>query len=146
MFSKRFSLKEFEKIYSKVPRLCVDLVIRTRKGILLTKRAINPWKGFWHTPGGTVLLNEKIECAVKRVAKEELNLDVSIKKILGTMEIFYKGKNYAKHTISIVILVRIKSGKVILDKQAKDWKMFKILPKKMISNQKYFFKNKLKMS
>lgn len=33
---KRLPLKEFKAIYAKVPRLCVDVVIKTADGILLT--------------------------------------------------------------------------------------------------------------
>ena len=145
MASKPFSFEEFINIYSKVPRICVDLVIETKKGILLTKRAINPWKGFWHTPGGTVLLNEKLEHTVKRVAKEELNIAVSIEKMLGVLEFFYDFKNYSTHDISVVFLVRPKSGDIKLDKQADEWKVFRTLPKKMITLHRRFLKEKLKI-
>jgi hypothetical protein len=44
--------------------------------ILLTKRAINPGKGELELPGGFVNPNERVEYAVKREIKEELNLEI----------------------------------------------------------------------
>jgi len=67
---RKLPLKEFKTIYSKVPRLCVDLVIRNKQGTLLTKRDIPPDLGWWHFPGGTVLIGETLENTVQRVAKE----------------------------------------------------------------------------
>jgi len=37
---KRLSTEEFKEIYHKVPRAAIDVVIKTKQGILLTKRAI----------------------------------------------------------------------------------------------------------
>lgn len=46
---------EYDSIYSRVPRLCVEVVISTRaQGVLLTRRDIPPNIGAWHIPGGTV--------------------------------------------------------------------------------------------
>ncbi len=47
---KYLPFEEFQEIYSKVPRLCVEVVLRSDEGIMLTKRTINPWKGMWHFP------------------------------------------------------------------------------------------------
>ncbi len=71
---------------SKVPRLCIDLIVKTKDGILLTKRQIPPYIGYWHTPGGTVLLHEKLESAAERIAQEEIGTKIKIIKLLGTME------------------------------------------------------------
>jgi len=55
------SQKEFDDIYSKVPRLTVEVIVKNRAGgILLTKRAIEPCKGQWHLPGGTVRFGESL--------------------------------------------------------------------------------------
>ena len=144
MKKRNLSLNEFNLIYSKVPRICVELIIKSKKGILLTKRAIKPCKGYWHFPGSTVLFNEKLEQAVKRTAKQELNLDVPIKRVLGHMEYLYPWKNYPKHGISIVFLVHSKTNlkEVVLDNQSSEWKEFKIIPKKLIAVHKKFLQNK----
>lgn len=68
--------EEFDSIYSKVPRLTVELVIKDGDKILLTKRSIEPCRGLWHLPGGTVYFGESLLDAVKRIAKKELSIDV----------------------------------------------------------------------
>lgn len=115
----------------------MELVIRTNKGVLLTRRNIEPLRGKWHIPGGTVLLNETLEQTVKRVAREELGLRVSIKKILGVIE--YHIKDYFGHPIGLVFLVEIISANSIkLDEQASAAKFFKIIPPNTVREQKLF--------
>lgn len=81
------SKPEFDSIYSRVPRLCVEVVIATpERGVLLTRRDIPPNVGAWHIPGGTVLFAEPVMEAVKRVAQDELALEVDVGELLGYIE------------------------------------------------------------
>jgi ADP-ribose pyrophosphatase YjhB (NUDIX family) len=69
--------EEFESIYSRVPRLTVDIVVRNSGGaVLLTKRTIPPCVGQWHLPGGTVRFGEALLDAVRRSAARELGIEV----------------------------------------------------------------------
>jgi hypothetical protein len=78
---------EYDAIYSRVPRLCVEVVICTpEQGVLLARRDIPPNVGAWHIPGGTVLFAEPVVEAVKRVARRELLLEVDVGKLLGYIE------------------------------------------------------------
>jgi ADP-ribose pyrophosphatase YjhB (NUDIX family) len=78
---------EFDSIFSRVPRLCVEVVIvAPDRGVLLTLRDIPPNVGAWHIPGGTVLFAEPVVEAVKRVARYELGLDVAVGELLGYIE------------------------------------------------------------
>ncbi len=112
--------KEFVKIYKRVPRFCVEVLVKTKDGILITKRDIEPMKGYWHFAGGTVYLKESIKEAVKRIGKEELNLDVEIVKPVGEMEFIYDHKKKGqKHIISIAYLVKAKNvNSIKLDRQS----------------------------
>lgn len=79
--------EEFHAIYSRVPRLCVEVVIVTaERGVLLSLRDIPPNIGAWHIPGGTVLFGEPLSAAVRRVARRELGLDVAVGELLGYIE------------------------------------------------------------
>ena len=78
MQAKKLPYQEYTSIYSKVPRLCVDLVIQTADGILLIQRDIPPGKGLWHFPGGTILLGESIQEAANRICRDETGLDLQI--------------------------------------------------------------------
>jgi len=69
----------------KTPYLTVDGIVKVYNpefsGIVLIKRK-NPPLGF-ALPGGFVDRGEKVEDALKREMKEEINLDVKIEKLLG---------------------------------------------------------------
>lgn len=77
---------EFKYVYSKVSRLCVGVVIIESGELLLAKRAIPPFQGKWHFPGGTVLMGESLRSAVVRVAKSEIGIGVNVESIMGVIE------------------------------------------------------------
>jgi NUDIX domain len=78
---------EYDAIYSRVPRLCVEVVVvEPRRGVLLMLRDIPPNIGAWHLPGGTVLFGEPVLDAVKRVAADELGAEVAVGELLGYIE------------------------------------------------------------
>ena len=58
---------EYHEIYSKVPRLTVELIIESEQGVALTQRRSGPCAGLWHLPGGTVRYGEPLRDAVVRV-------------------------------------------------------------------------------
>ena len=75
---------EFDWIFSRVPRLTVEVLIASSdRGVLLALRDSDPWRGPWHLPGGTVRLGEPITEAVRRVARDELGVTVSVGELLG---------------------------------------------------------------
>jgi 8-oxo-dGTP pyrophosphatase MutT (NUDIX family) len=78
---------EFRAIYRRVPRLCVEVVIvDPERRVLLARRDIPPNVGAWHIPGGTVLFGESLADAVRRVARDELSLDMDPVELLGYIE------------------------------------------------------------
>src|SRR5947209_6405839 len=78
---------DFDAIYSRVPRLSVEVVITSpERGVLLLLRNIPPNVGAWHIPGGTVLFGEPAVETVKRVARDELGADVTVGELLGYIE------------------------------------------------------------
>jgi ADP-ribose pyrophosphatase YjhB (NUDIX family) len=78
---------EYDSIYSRVPRLCVEVVISLpERGVLLMRRDTPPNIGVWHIPGGTVLFAEPVVEAVKRVARDELGFEVDVGDLLGFIE------------------------------------------------------------
>ena len=62
--------------------VCVDGIYTKNSKILLLKRNVEPFKGFWHVAGGHVNENESLKDALKREYKEETNLDVKVGKII----------------------------------------------------------------
>lgn len=138
---KRLTFKQFKGIYSRVPRLCVDVIVETPRGIVLTLRDIEPWKDQWHIPGGTVMYTESVEQAVKRVAKEEIGVNVAIQKLVGYTEYLSERKLRGwGHSICLEFLVKIQSGKLRGSRQGKNFGIFKKAPVNTIVEQKRFLK------
>jgi ADP-ribose pyrophosphatase YjhB (NUDIX family) len=140
---KRLSSEEFKDIYGKVPRLCVDVVIQSKDGVVLSKRDIPPAKGMWHIPGGTVFFGESLEKAAHRIAKEETGLTIKVVKMLSYLE--YSPVYAFNHSVSLEFLCSVVSGKLRGCFQAKELKFFKVIPENTIPEQEKFLKDYLKM-
>lgn len=98
---------QYNSIYSLVPRICVDLIIKTHSGVHLIKRDIQPYRGKYHLPGGRVRFRESIDKAVHRIAKAEIGIRVQIVSMLGYMEFTKEIQNHKKrHSISLAFVVR----------------------------------------
>lgn len=70
---------EFDRIFSKVPRLTVEILIAPEdRGVLLALRDVDPCRGTWNLPGGTVRFGERLVEAVRRVAADELRIRVQV--------------------------------------------------------------------
>lgn len=134
---KKLPVEEFMSIYHKVPRAAVDVIIKTNEGIVLTKRSIPPYKGMWHIPGGTVLFMEPIELAIKRIAQEELGVEVEIAKSVGIIEYF---NDDGRHTICNEFVVKISGGELRGSEQGEEWRYFKQIPELVIPEQGEFLK------
>lgn len=142
-----FTLKEFQTIYSKVPRLCVELVIKNSDGILLTLREAKAWQGLWHLPGGTLYYNETITDCIHRVAMDELGIKVKIKNFLGYNEyVDDERKNQMfGTTVGLLFLCAIDSGNLRGSEQAEKINFYKKLPANIISRHRIFLEKTLKI-
>jgi len=130
------TLEEFNYIYSKVPRLNVEIVVKTDKGVVLTKRNIVPWKGFWHLPGGTVLLGETLEIAVKRIALREIGVQVGVDKMVGSITYpSIKDQNHDSWPVGIVFLTHIESGELKNGEHEDEVATFEKIPEHTIPEQ-----------
>jgi ADP-ribose pyrophosphatase YjhB (NUDIX family) len=142
MSEKRpLTFEEFVYIYSRVPRLGVDLIVKKDNGIVLVKRSIDPYKGIWHFPGGTVLFDENIDQAISRIVKDELNLEVLSKNYLGIIEYLYEPDDRFlkkhRHTVCPIFLIKAE-GNLKNDADASEVKILKIIPENTIPEQKEF--------
>jgi ADP-ribose pyrophosphatase YjhB (NUDIX family) len=136
--------KDYQFIYSRVPRVCLDFIIMQDKKVLLSKRDINPFKGYWHLPGGMVRYKETINQAAKRIIQEELHQKISSKKFIGYMEMPKDGP--VMHNISIAFLAKLKKDSPIKGSfQAQEIDLFPKLPQKIHPVHKVFIKQNLKV-
>ncbi|HYD35837.1 MAG TPA: NUDIX hydrolase [Vitreimonas sp.] len=76
------------------PAGTVTVVVKNPRGeILLAKRGIEPFKGWWDLPGGFIKGGETFEEAAHRELKEETNLEIVVTKYLGQMADVYQGRD-----------------------------------------------------
>jgi ADP-ribose pyrophosphatase YjhB (NUDIX family) len=123
------SEEDYNFVCKRVPRLCVDLVIKGEHGVLFSLRAIEPQKGNWHLPGGRVFKGEKIEETIARIAQEETGLSVETEKCLGYMEFLDEVQDgHERHTVSMVFLVRVTGGELKPDFQSGGLEYFTEIP------------------
>jgi ADP-ribose pyrophosphatase YjhB (NUDIX family) len=137
------SEKDYNFIYSRTPRLCVDLVIKDKRGVVLSLRDIEPGKNTWHLPGGRVKFRESIPAAATRIAKAELGIKIKLGKLIGVMEFpdeIQKGQQ--RHSISVAFLATIQSGQIKGTWQAGRVEFFKKLPKPTYPEHAKFLKEK----
>ena len=72
--------------------MSIDLCLICNGQILLGRRANEPLKGRWFTPGGRIYKNESWQAALKRVALAELSLPVADGdhfELMGIWDHFY---------------------------------------------------------
>lgn len=128
---KKLPRDVYEKIYSTVPRLCVEGVVRYKSGTVLTKRAIPPSKGMWHLPGGTVLWGETLEEAVKRIVKEETGLDTIVKERAKIVKEYSKESGFGQ-AIGIIYILHVVGGSLVGDSNTADIKVFDEVPSNIL--------------
>lgn len=145
MNNKPLSYQEFVSIYSKVPRLNVEVVLIKDDGIVLTKRSIEPCIGQWHLPGGTIYFGESIDSAVSRVAMEEIGVEVEIVRLLGAIE-YPKLHNggYFGWPVGLAYEVKLKSGVLRGSEQGEEVSTFNKLPSNTIEDQVRFIRKHYK--
>lgn len=110
MNSTYLSDEDYDFIYSRVPRICADILFVNPKGhVLMTKRTIEPYIDYWHLPGGRVKFRESVEDALKRVAKAEIGVDLTGEQnLVGYCE--YPDevqKEQPRHSISLVHIYEV---------------------------------------
>jgi ADP-ribose pyrophosphatase YjhB (NUDIX family) len=104
--------------------ICVDGAYIKDGKILLLKRNIEPFKGFWHLIGGHVEENESLKEALKREFKEETNLDVEVGEIIdGRIE-----KTPDRTKIIVAFKVVSAQGEIKLNSESEDFGWFAKLP------------------
>src|SRR3989344_4558107 len=102
----------------------VDMIIEKHGKILLVTRGHEPFKGKLAFPGGFVNYGEKVEDAAVREAKEETDLSISLKAILGVYS--ESNRDPRGHTITTVFVANVVSGEVKAGDDAAEAKFYSL--------------------
>lgn len=121
---------EYKFVFSRVPRLCLDFVIVINNEVLLAKRDIEPSKGQWCLPGGMLRRKESLKEAAERILQSEIGLKPLEKKLIGFIEFPDEVNRDGMHihSVSMVFLVKLESGKTRGSVQAQEVSFFESLP------------------
>jgi len=145
-----FVCKKCNFIFYNNPKpAVVGLIYNIENKLLLVKRKIKPYVGYWDLPGGFVNANENPSRSIVREIKEELNLDAKIINIENTFTENYKNKGRNDEQYNLVVIaynLSILSFKnVVAMDDISDYKFFSIynLPKKIAFPEKREFLNGL---
>ncbi len=100
------------------------VIVNEKYQFLLTKRVdTDNFNGKWQLPGGEVEFAEIPEEALKREVKEELGVEIKIKKLIPKV---YSEVHGDYHLIFLVYLCQLKSlnERIILNEEASDYDWF----------------------
>lgn len=135
--------EELHSIFSRVPRLTVEVVlVSLDHGVLLQLRDAGPCKGLWSLPGGTVRFGEPVLDAVKRVARDELEITVSVDELLGYIEYPSHYNHGLDSPVGLAFSVRKLHGR----EAPRHCEWFRVLPDSMHDEQRAFLSEHLALS
>ncbi len=129
--SKLIPMEEFKIVVENAPLISIDLVTMFKDKVLLGRRVNKPAKDFYFTTGGIVRKNELFREAQKRIAKNELGLELTTElKFIGIFEHFYNDSifdNISTHYVNHGYLLELEKELINLpQEQHSDYKWFGI--------------------
>ena len=95
----------------ETPNLMVDVVIPSGRGIVLIRRASDPFEGQWALPGGFVEIGETVEVAATRETAEETGLAVELARLVGVYS--DPERDPRGHNVSVAFLARVVGGDLV---------------------------------
>ena len=124
---------EFDRIFSRVPRLTVEVLITAEgRGVLLGLRDVDPCRGMWNLPGATVRFGERLVDAVRRVAAGELGVRVRVGPLVGCIEY----PSHYEHRLDSPVGLVFRAEPLDDAQPRGHW--FTVLPENMHEEQKEF--------
>lgn len=98
--------KDFKTVIETTPLIAIDLIVKYHDKILLGLRKNRPAKNFYFVPGGRIYKNEKINDAIKRISKNELNIDINMNNLkFNTISEHFYDDNYFDTNVSTHYIV-----------------------------------------
>lgn len=94
---------------NEYPKPVTDILVEKNGKIILVRRGHEPFKGKLALPGGFVGYGETVENAARREMKEETNLKVKLKDLLG---VYSDPDRDPRGTISTVFTAEVVDGEL----------------------------------
>ena len=104
------------------PKVVVSVVAERGGRLLLMRRAIEPRKGAWTTPGGFMEIDESVEECAIRETREETGLAVRLTGIIG---VYSKPAPEGPGIVTLVYQGRVAAGRPKPGREALDLRWFR---------------------
>jgi 8-oxo-dGTP diphosphatase len=106
------------------PAISVVALIPWKDGIVLVRRKTPPFSGYWSLPGGHLEFGERLEAAAEREAKEETNLKVKAKRLVGFRNEILPDKGRTYHFVVFCFECTRKGGRPEVGDEIIDVRVF----------------------
>ena len=131
---------DYNFIYSRVPRVCVSVVLCSHRGVALVKRVEPPKVGLWHLPGGRINKGESIAQTASRVLQRELGVTAFtiVSPCIGVIE--HLSESYADvdiHNVDVVLHAKSEGRDFIVGAGEGEASWFEAPPKSNWWSYKY---------
>ncbi len=108
--------------------LCVDGVLVKKGRMLLLRRAVEPFMGWWHVAGGHVGEHETLKEALHREFLEETGLEIEVGRVLGGRV------EETPDRVKLVVVFEVESfeGEVALNGENSEARWFRRAPRRVV--------------
>lgn len=120
----------FKTIINSTPLVSIDILLKRNQKVLLGRRINKPAQGSFFSIGGRIFKNESIDNAIKRIALDELNIELKYHpNFIGVFEHFYDDSIYANvstHYINLAVEYNVEEIPILPKKQHTEYRWFSI--------------------
>jgi ADP-ribose pyrophosphatase YjhB (NUDIX family) len=102
-------------------KVTAGVLVECDNRILLVKRAIEPWKGYWYLPAGYVEGDEQPKLAAEREGIEETNLII---KASDLIDVYFYNDDPRGNGLLILYLGKIIGGEIKTNNEADEIRFF----------------------
>ena len=114
-------MEQFKTVVDHTPLISIDLITMFQNKVLLGQRVNKPALGYYFTTGGIIRKNESFQEAQKRIAKDELGIELTHEiKFIGVFEHFYDDSIFEEistHYVNHGYLLKIEEEIVNIPKE-----------------------------
>jgi 8-oxo-dGTP diphosphatase len=117
------------RIHWRNARPCAGALIVSNGKVLLVRRVVGPFRGYWDIPGGFCEADEHPADAANREVREETGLEIELTGFLGMWVDEYEGRT----TLNVHYLARPVSRRLVLgsDADGAAWFAPDVLPERI---------------
>ena len=120
----------FKTVVNSTPLISIDLLIKKDNKVLLGKRINKPAQGYLFSIGGRVYKNETVNYAMRRIAKDELNIELKLTpRFIGVFEHFYDDSIYhglSTHYVNLAYEIKIEEMPILPTEQHNEYQWLTI--------------------